>query len=102
MKLNLLIIVLVFFLFVPSCIDPIDFSKGNNSKNLVVDGLITSEPGPYVVYLTRTTDYSSTGEFVEEVEGAIVIISDDLGNSESLTQIFPGVYKTYHDHYCQN
>lgn len=95
MKLKLLIIVLVFFLFVPSCIDPIDFSKGDDSKSLVVDGLITNEPGPYVVYLARTSEYGSYYVDTEEVEGAIVIISDDMGNSEILTETYnPGIYKT--------
>ncbi len=96
MKLKLSIFLLLFFILVYSCIEPFDFNiKDDKSKSLVVDGLITNEPGPYVVYLTRTTDYSSTIEFTEKVEGAIVIISDDLGNSETLTQIFPGIYKTY-------
>ena len=95
MKLRLLNIVLIFFLFVPSCIDPIDFSKGDDSKSLVVDGLITNEPGPYIVYLERTSDYNSSYARTEKVEGAIVIISDDIGNSEILTESYiPGIYKT--------
>ncbi|MBE9512039.1 MAG: DUF4249 domain-containing protein, partial [Bacteroidetes bacterium] len=95
MKLKLIIIVLVFFSFVHSCIDPINFSKGDDSKCLVVDGLITNDPGPYVVYLARTTEYNSYYAQTEEVEGAIVIISDDMGNSEILTETFnPGIYKT--------
>ena len=94
MKLKSLIIVIAFFLFVPSCIDPIDFSKGDDSNCLVVDGLITNEPGPYVVYLARTSEYSSYTDISELVERAIVIISDDLGNSEILTETFPGTYIT--------
>ena len=95
MKLRLLIIVFVFLSFVPSCIDPINFSKGEDSNWLVVDGLITSEPGPYVVYLARTSEYSSYYAHIEDVEGAIVIISDDMGNSEILTETYiPGIYKT--------
>ena len=96
MKLKLSIILLLFFILVYSCIEPLDFNIiGDKSKSLVVDGLITNEPGPYVVYLTRTTNYSSTFEFSEKVGGAIVIISDNLGNSETLIQTFPGMYKTY-------
>ena len=71
-------IIFIFFLFVPSCIDPIDFSKGEDSKSLVVDGLITNEPGPYVVELERTSDYNITSEYTEKVEGAIVFLSDDV------------------------
>ncbi|MBE9512036.1 MAG: DUF4249 domain-containing protein [Bacteroidetes bacterium] len=98
MKLKLSIILLLFFLLVYSCIEPFDFNiKGDKSKSLVVEGLITNEPGPYFVYLTRTTDYSSTIESIEVVEGANVIISDDLGNSETLTETRPGIYETKPD-----
>ena len=63
--------------------------------SLVVDGLITNEPGPYVVYLARTSEYNSYYVNTEEVGGAIVIISDDMGNSEILNESYlPGVYKT--------
>ncbi len=95
MKLKSLIIILVFLSFVHSCIDPIDFSKGDDSMNLVVDGLITNEPGPYVVHLTKSSEYSSHRNINDVVKGAIVIISDDLGNSEILTETYiPGIYKT--------
>ncbi len=94
MKLRSFIIILVF-LVVPSCIDPLYFDKGETTKSLVVDGLITNEPGPYVLYLTRTTEYNSYYVNAEEVEGAIVLISDDKGNSELLTESYvPGIYKT--------
>ncbi len=95
MKLKLSIILLLFFTLVFSCIEPFDFNvKGDKSESLVVEGLITNEPGPYFVYLTRTTGYSSTIESLEVVEGANVIISDDVGNSETLTETRPGVYET--------
>ncbi len=95
MNFKSIIIVLVFFLFVPSCIDPMYFDKGEASKSLVVDGLITTEPGPYVVYLAITSEYNSYYVNTEEVEGARVIISDDMGNSEILAETYiPGIYKT--------
>ena len=95
MKLNPQIIALLFFLSVPSCIDPIDFSKADDSKRLVVDGLITNESGPYVVQLASTTAYNSPGSISGIVKGAIVVISDDAGNSEVLKETYiSGVYKT--------
>ena len=98
MKLKLSIILLLFFILVFSCIEPFDFNvKGDKSESLVVEGLITNEPGPYVVYLTRTTDYGSFIESIEKVVSANVIISDDLGNSDTLTETNPGVYKTNPD-----
>lgn len=95
MKRKISIQIIILFLFLPSCIEPLYFNNGEASKNLVVDGLITNEPGPYVVYLARTSEYNSYYVNTEEVGGAIVIISDDMGNSEVLTESYiPGIYKT--------
>jgi uncharacterized protein DUF4249 len=89
------ILIIAFVCTVHSCVDPVDFSKGDDSTNLVVDGMITNETGPYTVYLTRTTDYNSYYSSVQRVKGAIVMISDDLGNVELLTETYlHGIYKT--------
>jgi len=95
MKLKISIPIFILFLFLPSCIEPFYFNKGEAPKSLVVDGLITNEPGPYVVYLARTSEYNSYYVNTEEVGGAIILISDDMGNSEVLTESYiPGIYKT--------
>ncbi len=95
MKQVLFKAVLFLFLLVPSCIDPVDFSEGDDSKSLVVDGMITNEPGPYTVSLSRTTDYNELFSSVERVTDAIVMISDDQGNAELLTETYvPGIYQT--------
>jgi hypothetical protein len=95
MKPRSLILIIASVCFAHSCIDPVDFSKGDDSESLVVDGLITTEPGPYVVYLSRTTDYNSFYSSVERVKDAIVMISDDLGNVELLTETYlHGIYET--------
>jgi uncharacterized protein DUF4249 len=95
MKLKPFILIIAFVCAFHSCIDPVDFSEGDDSTNLVVDGMITSEPGPYAVYLTRTSDYNSYYSSVQGVKGAIVMISDDLGNVELLTETYlHGIYKT--------
>ncbi len=95
MKLASIRIVLPVILLVSSCIDPVDFSEGDDSKSLVIDGMITNEPGPYTVELERTLNYTTTNEYTEKVEGAIVFLSDDAGNSETLTEgHMPGVYET--------
>lgn len=95
MNLKPLIFIIASVSFAPSCIDPVDFSKGDDTNSLVVDGMITSEPGPYKVYLSRSSDYNSYYSQTEGVENAIVSISDDLGNLEILTETYiPGIYTT--------
>ena len=59
---------------------------------LVVDGLITDQPGPYEVRLSYST--SVQNPFLVPFKGAIVTIIDSEGLSETLTETEDGVYQT--------
>ena len=60
--------------------------------SLVVDGLITDQPGPYTVKLTRTADYTVRSLNLLET-GATVVVSDNAGNQERLVES-TGIYST--------
>jgi Domain of unknown function (DUF4249) len=91
-----LAVLLFVMLAISSCIDRIDIKIPDSySSQLVVDGAITDEPGPYTVRLTRATRIEKFLEFSREVVSqAKVTILDNVGNSELLTEITPGVYET--------
>ena len=59
---------------------------------LVVDGLVTDQPGPYTVKLS----FSSTVDNAEYIpaSGYQVQIFDDAGNNETLNETENGIYKT--------
>lgn len=59
---------------------------------LVVEGNITNQPGPYTVKLSASTRPDNL-EHVP-LSGYKVIISDDAGNSEELTETEAGLYMT--------
>lgn len=83
----LLIISLV--LLCSSCIETIDFDVERSGSRLVVDGMITDTPGPHTLKLRRTTDEETTSK---PLSGALITITDNLGNSESYYEIFDGTY----------
>jgi len=62
---------------------------------LVVDGLITNAHGPYTVKLSLTTDLQHPQ--YTPVRDCEVIISDNEGNEETLTEVDKGIYKTKPD-----
>jgi hypothetical protein len=77
------------------CIEPFEVDIKKEEKKLVVNGLITNEPGPYTVKLNKTYQYGEYfGEAHPDVLGATVTISDDTGNSETLAESKPGIYRT--------
>ena len=63
--------------------------------NLVVDGAITNEPGPYKIIITESSPINNYEH--KPVEYCTVTISDDEGQSEILNEIEPGVYLTDKD-----
>jgi hypothetical protein len=65
------------------------------SPKVVVEGNITNETGPYTIKLSSTANYYQPNVF-PPVTGATVVVSDDAGNSETLTEVIPGSYQTAH------
>lgn len=59
---------------------------------LVVDGMITTDPGPYAVTLSFSSTLSDPN--MKPASGFDVKIADDTGNQESLFETDPGVYVT--------
>ncbi len=93
MKLSRLFLVGLFL--VDACVDRIFIDiPAVPLTDLVVDAQITDEQGPYTVKLTapiQPDQYSILGQPVSVKK---VTISDNLGNSEVLTQTSTGVYQT--------
>lgn len=84
---------LLLVLLLVGCKDEIPLSSGNNESLLVVDGMITDEPGPYTITLSVT---SPVGEpAIIPLEGCSVTISDNSGYTEMLTETADGVYVTH-------
>jgi hypothetical protein len=55
--------------------------------------VITNEPGPYKVEISRSMKLSTEDTIAPET-GAIVVIEDDENNVITLTEESPGIYKT--------
>ncbi|HEY0653265.1 MAG TPA: DUF4249 domain-containing protein [Chryseosolibacter sp.] len=80
-----------------ACIERYDLPKFPQTPQLVVDGLITNEPGPYRITLTESLDLNTLVNKTVEVRQATVTIFDDQGNSEVFTEKKPGQYETAPD-----
>jgi uncharacterized protein DUF4249 len=90
--LNLLLITLTLF---AACTKVINIDLNSANPNLVVDAEITDQHGPYTVNLTKTVNFSDDNVF-PTVSGATIIITDNAGNSEALTDVGSGNYVTSH------
>src|ERR1700746_1541531 len=82
----------IIFLF-SSCEKVIKIDLKDADARVVVQGNVTNAPGPYTVTLNSSVSYYSDNTF-PAITGAQVKISDNAGNSESLTETSQGVYQT--------
>lgn len=80
---------LVTILVFATCIREIDYSVENADQDtLVVDGAFTDGPGPHILRLTRPGDIDK--RIFVPVSGAVVTLSDDLGNQFNYDEIVQG------------
>lgn len=84
---------LVLLVSMSACVKVIDADLEDSERKVVIRGLITNEPGPYFVKVNRTASFYGTESF-PNIDNATVVLSDDLGNNETLTSIGNGMYST--------
>lgn len=78
-----------------SCTKEIDLELDTAEPRLVVEGLLTDNVEPYTIKLTQTTPYFQQGEHY--ITGALVMITDNAGNVDTLTYTDAGIYSTLTD-----
>lgn len=84
------------WLLLGACIKKIDVPLRNADGQLVVEGWITNDPGPYRIRLSYSGSYISAAAIPDaSVEKqAALSITDDLGNTVSLAHADSGFYQT--------
>lgn len=75
------------------CEKVIDIDLNSSDPQYVIEASITDQPGPYTVKITRSVNFDESNVF-PDVSGAVVVLSDDAGNTETLAEQQPGIYQT--------
>src|SRR5579872_6522569 len=76
-----------------SCQKVVTLNLDTVPPQLVIQGEVTDQPGPYTVNISRSVDFYADNAF-PAVSGAIVHISDGQGVTDSLVETSPGNYVT--------
>ncbi|MBT1696090.1 DUF4249 family protein [Fulvivirgaceae bacterium PWU4] len=76
-----------------ACEIPITIDLNSSDPKIVIVGSIADVSGGHTVKITKTVNFDEANEF-PTVSGALVTISDDAGNAETLTETSPGIYST--------
>jgi len=87
-----ILISMVISIILSSCSeDVINIDLKNARSRIVIEGKVVEGNGPHTVKITRTADFFKPSDFIP-VTGAVVKISDDAGNTETLSESEPGLY----------
>jgi hypothetical protein len=90
---NIIISGIMLVLIFGSCTKEIKVDLKSTEPKIVIEGNITNESGPYTVQIGKTVNFFDPNQ-LPPVSGALVIISDNGGVIDTLTETSPGVYKT--------
>lgn len=89
---NIIFIILSLFLLT-SCEKEIDLDLDDRSGNIVIEGNITNQAGPYTVRITKSVAFTQSNQY-PAVTGAQVVLSDNTGQTETLQYVGNGNYIT--------
>lgn len=87
--------IIVLACFTASCTREIDIDLNDSSLQIVIEGNISDAPGPYAVKLSKTVNFSDANAYPPVTE-ALVVISDNAGIVDTLTETAAGWYETQH------
>jgi hypothetical protein len=94
-RVNIIFAIILFA--ITSCEKVIEVDLPETDKRLVVEGIISNEPGIFTVKLSRTQKYKFIYDSasIKYESGAKVIISDDAGQIDTLREASTGIFKTH-------
>ena len=82
----------IWFLYGCQQVVSIDLNTAN--PRVVVEGNIKDQPGPYTVVLSMTGSYFDTTLATPSISHAQVVITDNLGNCDTLKESISGTYQS--------
>jgi hypothetical protein len=92
-KINLAGSILMVIIF-SACQKVVNIDLNNANPNIVIEGVIDNGPGPYRVKLSKTGSYFDA-PVLPPVSGARVVIADNKGIADTLTEDSTGIYFTH-------
>lgn len=83
----------ILIIWLSACTKVIDVDLNSSDPEIVIEGNVTTNGQNTIIKISRTVNFDESNTF-PEVQGAIVILSDDLGNTEALSETIPGTYSS--------
>ena len=83
-----------FIILLAACVDRINFKTPVADVQVVLEGMISDEPGPYTIKMYRTRPLGVDLDRLVPVRFVKIILFDHLGNEDPYKEVSDGVYQT--------
>lgn len=93
-KFLFITIAILMVLIMSSCEKVVDLNLGDAPQSLVIEANVYDIIGENYVAISKSKPFNENFGAFETVSGASVIITDNVGNSFVLNELFPGVYNS--------
>ncbi len=94
MKRRYIVLVVAFFsIMISSCTQVMEVDLPDEEDRIVIEGLVTTQTKPFKVRVTKTVGLGNGADY-PSINNALVIISDNAGNRDTLDLVSSGVYET--------
>jgi hypothetical protein len=90
----IIFVAVLLIIAISACQKVVNIDLNEASPRIVIEGVIDNGPGPYRVILTKTGSYFNQ-PVLPPVSGAQVIISDNTGIIDTLSEDSTGIYFTH-------
>jgi hypothetical protein len=94
-KLEIFMLPVAFILFsvvLESCQEVVTVDLNKADPHIVIEGIISDQPGPYTVKVSKTGNYFEPSLYFPPVTGARIIVTDDKGQRDTLKEADQGTY----------
>lgn len=91
--INLIYSFIILSCLLSGCQKVINIDLNEASPRMVIEGLVTDHPGPYLVTISKSGSYFNE-PVLPPVTGALVIITDNAGTTDTLKETSAGMYVT--------
>ena len=77
-----------------SCEKVVSIDLNKADPHMVVEGVVSDQTGPYTVKLSKTGNYFEPALVFPPVSGALIVVTDDQGQRDTLKEVTSGIYQS--------
>jgi hypothetical protein len=79
-----------------SCQEVVSIDLNKADPHIVIEGIISDQPGPYTVKVSMTGNYFEPSLYFPPVTDAQIVVTDDRGQRDTLKEADQGTYLSTH------